>query len=149
MQAFIQSQFGYCLLVWMFHSRKLNNRINKIHEKSLRVVYDDKISTFSELLEKDNYFTKGTSRCAHKCTHKPCTHVHTQAMHKCAHTCIHKQCTHVHTQVMHTRAYTSHALMCTYKPCTNVHTQAMHKCVHTSHAHMCIHKPCTLGIEDN
>ena len=35
MKAFINSQFGYCPLVWMFHSRTLNNRINKIHE-SLR-----------------------------------------------------------------------------------------------------------------
>ena len=26
--AFVLSQFGYCPLVWMFHSRKLNNRIN-------------------------------------------------------------------------------------------------------------------------
>ena len=31
MNAFIFSQFGYCLLVWMFQSRKLNNRINNIH----------------------------------------------------------------------------------------------------------------------
>ena len=29
--AFISSQFGYCPLVWMFHSRELNNRINRIH----------------------------------------------------------------------------------------------------------------------
>ena len=29
MKAFICSQFGYCPLVWMFHSRKINNRINK------------------------------------------------------------------------------------------------------------------------
>ena len=38
-KAFINSQFGYCPLVWMFHSRKLNNRINKIHERSLCLVY--------------------------------------------------------------------------------------------------------------
>ena len=30
MNAFIASQFGYCPLVWMFHSRELNNRINRI-----------------------------------------------------------------------------------------------------------------------
>ena len=57
MKSFIHSQFGYCPLVWMFHSRKLNNRINKIHERSLRIVYDDRKSTFRELLHKDNYFT--------------------------------------------------------------------------------------------
>ena len=31
-KAFINAQFGYCPLVWMFHSRTLNNRINKSHE---------------------------------------------------------------------------------------------------------------------
>ncbi|NRA91023.1 MAG: hypothetical protein HRU43_07880, partial [Simkaniaceae bacterium] len=34
MQSFILSQFGYCPLVWMFHSRKLNNRINRLHERA-------------------------------------------------------------------------------------------------------------------
>ena len=41
----------------MFHSRKLNNRINKIHGRSLRIGYDDSKSTFRELLNKDNSFT--------------------------------------------------------------------------------------------
>ena len=57
MRAFISSQFGYCPLVWMFHSRKLNNRINKIHERSLRIVYNDEVSSFEELRIKDNSFT--------------------------------------------------------------------------------------------
>ena len=56
-RSFISSQFGYCPLVWMFHSRRLNNRINSIHERSLRLVYDDKVSSFEELLIKDNSFT--------------------------------------------------------------------------------------------
>ena len=37
MKAFINSQFGCCPLVCMNHSRKLNNRINRIHERALRV----------------------------------------------------------------------------------------------------------------
>ena len=41
MSAFITSQFFYCRFVWMFHSRTLNNQINKIHEKALRLVYKD------------------------------------------------------------------------------------------------------------
>ena len=41
----------------MFHSRKLNNRINKIHERSLRLVYDDNFSNFEELLNKDDSVT--------------------------------------------------------------------------------------------
>ena len=54
MKSFITSQFGYCSLVWMFHSRTLNNKINSIHERSLRITYSDNISTFEELLKKDN-----------------------------------------------------------------------------------------------
>ena len=48
------SQFGYCPLVLMFHSRSLNNRINSIHDRALRITYSDKTSTFQLLLEKDN-----------------------------------------------------------------------------------------------
>ena len=32
----------------------MNNRINRIHEKSLRLAYDDYESSFQNLLEKDN-----------------------------------------------------------------------------------------------
>ena len=56
MKAFILSHFGYCPLVWIFHSRKLNNRINKIHEKSLRIVYKDYLFPFEELLKRDSSF---------------------------------------------------------------------------------------------
>ena len=54
MKAFINSQLGYCPLVWMFHSRQLNNRINKIHERAIRILYNDFSSTINELLLKDN-----------------------------------------------------------------------------------------------
>ena len=57
MRAFINSQFGYCPIVWMFYNRKLNNRINRIHERALRTVYNDHISSFEELLLKDNSVT--------------------------------------------------------------------------------------------
>ena len=57
MRAFITSQFGYCPLVWMFHSRTLNNRINKIHERALRIVYNDDYSSFNDLLKKDGSIT--------------------------------------------------------------------------------------------
>ena len=52
-KAFIESQFSYCPLVWMFHSRDLNNRINRLHERALRLVYKNKNLTFEELLKKD------------------------------------------------------------------------------------------------
>ena len=53
MEAFITSHFSYCPLVWMFHSRELNYKINRVHERSLRLVYSGKTSTFQELLDKD------------------------------------------------------------------------------------------------
>ena len=31
LNAFITSQFSYALVVWMFHNRKLNNHVNRIH----------------------------------------------------------------------------------------------------------------------
>ena len=54
MSAFIESQFGYCPLVWIFHSRALNNRINRLHERALRLVYKDPHLTFEEIVRKDN-----------------------------------------------------------------------------------------------
>ena len=57
MKAFIESQFGYSPLVWMFHSQSLNNKINRIHERALRITYNDKSSNFPELLDKDNSVT--------------------------------------------------------------------------------------------
>ena len=53
MKAFIESQFGYCPLVWMFCGRQTNARINHIHERALRAVYNDEKSPFEELLGRD------------------------------------------------------------------------------------------------
>ena len=39
LNAFITSQFSYAPVVWMFHNRKLNNHINRIHERALRIAY--------------------------------------------------------------------------------------------------------------
>jgi len=41
----------------MFHSRTLNNKINRIHERALRIVHNDNKLSFTELLEKDNSFS--------------------------------------------------------------------------------------------
>ena len=54
LNSFITSHFSYCAIVWIFHSRKLNERINHIHERALRIVYKDFNSSFQELLIKDN-----------------------------------------------------------------------------------------------
>ena len=57
MKTFIINQFNYCPLTWMFHSRTLNNRINRLHERALRVVYNDKNISFRELLDLDGSVT--------------------------------------------------------------------------------------------
>ena len=49
-KSFIESQFGYCPLIWMLHNRGLNNKINRINERALRITYNDKSSSYSELL---------------------------------------------------------------------------------------------------
>ena len=51
--AVIKSHFSYCPLIWMFSSRRSNNLINRIHERSLTTVYDDTSSTFQELLQRN------------------------------------------------------------------------------------------------
>ena len=38
MTSFVMSHFSYRPLVWMFHDRKSFNKINKIHERALRIV---------------------------------------------------------------------------------------------------------------
>lgn len=53
MKAFVTSQFSYCPLIWMFHNRTLNNRINNLHVRALRIIYCDHTSTFKELLHRD------------------------------------------------------------------------------------------------
>ena len=54
LNSFNTSHFSYCPTVWMFHSRKLNERINHIHERALRIVYKDFNSPFQELLIQDD-----------------------------------------------------------------------------------------------
>ena len=53
MKSFFNSQFNYCPMIWIFHNRHLNNKINRLHERCLRHVYNDKSSRFEELLTKD------------------------------------------------------------------------------------------------
>ena len=40
----------------MFHSQRSNSKINRIHERALRIVYDDDVSTFDQLLAMDKSF---------------------------------------------------------------------------------------------
>ena len=54
MNVFFKSQFSYCSLSWMFHSATLNNKINRLHERCLRIIYNDNTASFTDVLEKGN-----------------------------------------------------------------------------------------------
>ena len=54
-KSFIESQFKYCPL--MFCSQKSNNKINRLHERSLRIVDNDYESIYEELLSHNNCFS--------------------------------------------------------------------------------------------
>ena len=55
----MESQFKYCPIVWMFHSRHTNSKINRLHERALRIVNYDDVSRFDQLLDR------GKSFCTH------------------------------------------------------------------------------------
>ena len=53
MNVFFNSQFNYCPVIWMCHNRTANRKINRLHERCLNMIYNDKQSSFKMLLEKD------------------------------------------------------------------------------------------------
>ena len=53
-KVFIEPQFAYCPLVWMYCASSWNNCINHLHEQALRIIYNDDSSTFEDLLIKSN-----------------------------------------------------------------------------------------------
>ena len=59
--AFFSSQFKYCPLIWMYHNRIYNNKINRLYERCLSLIYDDKCLTLQEVFQiKDqgDYFLR-------------------------------------------------------------------------------------------
>ena len=55
--AFFMSQFSYSPLTWMLHKRELNHKINRLHERCLKMIYNDRESSFQELLDRDGSFS--------------------------------------------------------------------------------------------
>ena len=54
MNAFFNSWFSYCQLIWMCHNRMIKRKINRLHERCLRIICNDKQSSIKMLLEKDS-----------------------------------------------------------------------------------------------
>ena len=53
MKSFIMPQFSDCPLIWTIHNRGLNNKINHLHVRASRIVYDNYSSSFEDLLNID------------------------------------------------------------------------------------------------
>ena len=53
MKAFVMSQFSFSPLLSMFCDRSLNSKIDSLHFRSLKIAYNDNLSSFEELLSKD------------------------------------------------------------------------------------------------
>ena len=51
---FISGQFNYCPLIWMFSSIRSCRKINKLHERSLRLYHNDYTLSYDELLNKQD-----------------------------------------------------------------------------------------------
>ena len=52
MNAFIMSKFSDCRLNWKFHDRNVNNKINKINKRALRIAFKYTSSKIEDLLKK-------------------------------------------------------------------------------------------------
>ena len=57
MNSFVICYFSYFPVVWMFHSRKINACINRLHKTTLWAVYRDFDLSFEELLRRDSSTT--------------------------------------------------------------------------------------------
>ena len=61
-RSFIFSKFNYCPLVWHFCSATLLQKIEKMQERALRLLYNDSYSSYNILLLKAEWPTMEVSR---------------------------------------------------------------------------------------
>ena len=54
--------FNYDCLVWHFSSKKSQNKVEDIHERSLKFLSNDYLSSYAELLEKPTSVSKEAKR---------------------------------------------------------------------------------------
>lgn len=57
LNTFITSQFNYHPLTCMCHNKSLNNIMDHVHERALKIVYQDKKSSFKALVENEKSVT--------------------------------------------------------------------------------------------
>ena len=54
LSSFIKGQFNYCSLLWMFSTRIVNHKINRLHEKRSIALLTHETSTFNDTLSETN-----------------------------------------------------------------------------------------------
>ena len=52
--SFVNTKFWYAPIIWMFASKNSMLKVNEIHRRTLRVVYDDYNSTYEKILASHN-----------------------------------------------------------------------------------------------
>ena len=57
LSSFIISHFSYCLLIWMFCSKKSTKKANAVHERSLQIIRNDYEPLYPLLLEEAHQIT--------------------------------------------------------------------------------------------
>ena len=63
MDAFIKSQFNYCPLVWIFHGRRANAKLNNVFEKALRIACNDSENNSVNNSENNSEKNSGDNYC--------------------------------------------------------------------------------------
>ena len=63
-RAFIAPHFNYCVESKHFWSNRSTEKLEKLNERALRFVYQDKISTYETLVVKNGYSTLANQRLA-------------------------------------------------------------------------------------
>ena len=51
--SYFLSQINYCPHIWMNYNKSINTKVNKLHERALRLIYCDNSSNFQELYQRD------------------------------------------------------------------------------------------------
>ncbi|KXJ09157.1 hypothetical protein AC249_AIPGENE13506, partial [Exaiptasia diaphana] len=51
-QLFIVPHFDYCSEVWHFCSKTLTDKLEKVNERAIRFVYQDKRTSYTDLLKR-------------------------------------------------------------------------------------------------
>ena len=62
LKSVVKFQFSYCPLIWIFISQYSNNALNMIHERALRLIYNDYELPVDRILEDNNQKSRSSHR---------------------------------------------------------------------------------------